>query len=165
MISINDKKEFGELVKVNMRRAYFAALGFVGNHDDAVEVSQKAFIAAYRNYHKFDKSKNFYTWFYKILRNLSLNLIRDNKRTERLDLFEISYENISDTLEQNELKNRIQEALFNLRESDRNIIILKEFQSYSYKEISELMEIPIGTVMSKLFYARKKLAEKLKGEL
>ena len=148
-----------------MRRAYFAALGFVGNHDDAVEVSQKAFIAAYRNYHKFDKSKNFYTWFYKILRNLSLNLIRDNKRTERLDLFEISYENISDTLEQNELKNRIQEALFNLKESDRNIIILKEFQSYSYKEISELMEIPIGTVMSKLFYARKKLAEKLKGEI
>lgn len=165
LISTKDKKVFGYLVKANMKRAYFAALGFVGNHDDAVEVSQKAFIAAYRNYHKFDSTKNFYTWYYKILKNLSLNMIRDRKHNESLDFIEYKADDVFQSIENEELKNKIQTALFHLNESDRSIIILKEFENYGYKEIAELMEIPIGTVMSRLFYARKKLAEKLKGQL
>ncbi|MAT58700.1 MAG: sigma-70 family RNA polymerase sigma factor [Melioribacteraceae bacterium] len=163
MISLKDKKEFGELVKANMKRAYFAALGFVGNHDDAVEISQKAFIAAYRNYHKYDRSKNFYTWFYKILKNLSLNMIRDRKKIESLDFIEAKDEDVFKSVESNELAAKIEKALFTLNDNERSIFILKEFENYSYKEIAELMEIPIGTVMSKLFYARKKLSEKLRG--
>jgi RNA polymerase sigma-70 factor, ECF subfamily len=75
--------EFERLVKQNMKRAYFVALGFLGSHDSAMEVSQEAFIRAYRHFNKFDKSRNFFTWHYKILKNLCLNFIRDNKKKRR----------------------------------------------------------------------------------
>jgi RNA polymerase sigma-70 factor, ECF subfamily len=75
--------EFERLVKQNMKRAYFVALAFLGSHDSAVEVSQEAFIRAYRHFNKFDKSKNFFTWYYKILKNLGLNFIRDGKKKGR----------------------------------------------------------------------------------
>jgi len=166
----SERDEFEFHVKHNMKKAYFSALGFVGAHDDAVELSQEAFIRAFRNYKSFDKSKKFFTWYYKILKNLCLNYIRDSKKHKQNSFLEgieniESIDNPAKSLEQQELKINIQEALLALNDADREIIILKEFQNISYKEIAELMEIPIGTVMSKLYYARKRLAEKLKGDI
>ncbi len=167
-LSSDEMKEFEFHVKHNMKRAYFSALVFVGSHDSAIELSQQAFIRAYRSYKTFDKSKKFFTWYYKILKNLCLNFIRDSKKNisegflEFADL-ENSDDNPDIILETEELKENIQKAISTLSEVDREIIILKEFQNFSCKEISEIMEMPIGTVMSKLFYARKRLAEKLKG--
>jgi len=167
------KKEMNEFeihVKHNMKRAYFTALGFVGSHDSAVDLSQEAFVRAYKNYKKFDNSKKFFTWYYKILKNLCLNFIRDSKKTEKkefllpVDDF-LSPENPEIGYERKEIQKEVQEALFKLSDEDREIIILKEFQEISYKEIANLLEIPIGTVMSKLFYARKKLAKSLQGVL
>jgi RNA polymerase sigma-70 factor (ECF subfamily) len=166
---MSEKQEFELHVKHNMKRAYFSALGFVGCHDDAVELSQKAFIRAYRNYKSFDRNKNFFTWYYKILKNLCLNFIRDSKKQKNNNIFEFvntmeSKENPIYNIEAKELADKVQKSILELSQHDKEILILKEFQDFSYKEISELMEIPIGTVMSKLFYARKKLAEKLKGD-
>jgi len=76
-LSEKEKMEFENLVKANMKRAYFVALGFLGSRDDAVEISQEAFIRAYRNFKKFDSTKSFFTWYYRILKNLCLNFIRD----------------------------------------------------------------------------------------
>lgn len=165
-----DKSEFVTLMRLNMKRAYFSALGFVGTHDDAMELSQVAFIRAYKHFGSFDRSKNFFTWYYKILRNLCLNKIRDTKRRNEVSLLE--FEDIEsdvvsapDKLENEELKNKIEEAMMQLDPADREIIIMKEFEGLRYKEIAELLEIPAGSVMSRLFYARKKLGKKLGSEM
>jgi len=168
-VEVNDrKKEFEKLVKANMKRAYYSALGILGNHDDAMELSQEAFIRAYKHFYKFDPTKKFFTWYYKILRNLCLNRIRDTKNRKETELLEAVSKTEEETpdiqYEREEMKKKIEAALMKLKTSDREIIILKEFENYSYKEISEMIDIPVGSVMSRLFYARKKLASLLKEE-
>ncbi|MFC2082386.1 RNA polymerase sigma factor [Bacteroidota bacterium] len=165
-----EKDEFVELMRLNMKRAYYSALGILGSHDDAMELSQIAFIRAYKHFASFDRTKNFFTWYYKILKNLCLNKIRDKKRKKEVSLIEYS-ENESDiaeterNLEQEELRAGVEKALMELEPEDREIIVLKEFEGLTYKEIAELLDIPPGSVMSRLFYARKKLAKKLESEL
>lgn len=166
-LSKNIRKEFEVLVKDNMKRAYFSALGFLGSHDAAMDVSQEAFIRAFRNFNKYDKKRNFFTWYYKILRNLCLNFIRDNKNRKEEYFFESrKYEDYRNNPEQNlEAKEELEMlhvAINQLTTEDREIIILREFEGYSYAEISEMLNLPAGTVMSRIYYARKKLAEKLK---
>lgn len=167
-LSKKEQKEFSELVNSNMKRAYFSALGLLGTHDEAMEASQEAFIRAMRHFDRFDRTKKFFTWYYRILKNLCLNKIRDKKRLNHVELLEIletsnTNDNAEAKMEQTELKENVEEALMQLDPDDREIIILKEFENYSYKEIAELVDIPIGTVMSRLFYARKKLARLLEG--
>jgi len=160
--------EFENNVKLNMKRAYFTALGFLGSHDSAMDMSQEAFIRAYRSYKKFDHTKNFFTWYYKILRNLCFNFIRDNKNKTDLSYIENrevegKSENPGDVVEKQELYDNLEVAISKLDFEEREIIILKEFEEHSYKEIAELLNIPIGTVMSRLYYARKKLGRILEG--
>lgn len=161
------KAEFEKLVKANMKRAYYTALGILGSHDAAMEISQEAFIRVYRNFDKYDRQKNFFTWYYKILKNLCLNFIRDNKRRKEENITGKDYynENIFESYEQKELNQKLKEALLRLDIEDREIITLKEFENLSYNEIAETLGIAKGTVMSRLFYARKRLAEKMKGSL
>lgn len=165
-LSKSDVVLFESLVKSYMKRAYFVALGIIGSHDAAMELSQEAFIRAYRNFKSFDKSRKFFTWYYKILRNLCLNFIRDNRNKTNIEFIEQSENKSADPqqiVEQNELLHQLEIALTKLDMEEREIIILREFENYSYSEISETLEIPIGTVMSRLYYARKKLAEKMEG--
>ena len=164
------KEYFEALVKRTMKRAYFTALGFVGSHDAALDLSQEAFIKAYKNFSKFDRKKKFFTWYYKILKNLCLNHIRDKKKRKENHFIEIENEslytdNVSEKIEGAEILSLMERAIEELSFEEREIIVLREFEGYGYKEISELMNIPIGSVMSKLFYARKKLAEKLRSKI
>ena len=166
-ISKTKTKEFEVLVKDNMKRAYFSALGFLGSHDAAMDVSQEAFIRAYRNFNKYDTKRNFFAWYYKILRNLCLNFMRDNKNRKEEYFFESrkyedSRNNPEQSLEEQEEFEILHVAINQLETEDREIIVLREFESYRYEEISEMLNLPAGTVMSRLFYARKKLAEKMK---
>lgn len=164
-ITKKQKDEYSLLVKANMKRAYFSALGILGSHDEAMELSQEAFIRAYRYYNTFDKTRKFFTWYYKILRNLCLNRIRDRKNRKETSF--IDYKETAEltspesNFESEEIKNILEAKLLELDTEDREILILKEFEGHSYKEISELLGIPVGTVMSRLFYARKKLAKKM----
>ncbi len=160
-------KEFEVLVKENMKRAYFSALGFLRSHDAAMDVSQEAFIRAYRNFNTYDTKRNFFTWYYKILRNLCFNFIRGNKnRKEEFFLesrkYEVSRNNPVQNLEKKEELEMLHDAINQLDYGDREIIILREFEGYSYEEISAMLNLPAGSVMSRLFYARKYLAEKMK---
>lgn len=161
------KMEFELLVKQNMRRAYFVALGFLGSHDSAMELSQEAFIRAYRNFHKFDKNRKFFTWYYKILKNLCLNFLRDNKSRKRENYLEISTKDIiqkspEQELEEKEITEKLYNAIDSLNEIEREILILREFEGMGYRDISELLNIPEGTVMSRLYYTRKKLSSLMK---
>jgi RNA polymerase sigma-70 factor (ECF subfamily) len=169
-IDASKKECFELLVKQDMKRAYFTALGFVGSHDAALDLSQEAFIRAYKSFSKFDKNKKFFTWYYKILKNLCLNFIRDKKRRKEshfieLDSKELISESLSEKIETEELITIMEGMIAELEFEEREVIILREFEGCSYKEISELLNIPIGSVMSKLFYARKKLAEKLRSKI
>ncbi len=163
---------FGELVQAYMRRAYYAALGLVGNHDDALDLSQEAFARAYRARLRIDPELPFYTWYYQILRRLCFNHLR-NRRTRRERLRQGSRwlaeqaqgrapaEDPQRVIERAELRRRVQEAIERLGEREREVLVLKEFEGLKYREIAALLGIPIGTVMSRLYSARRRLADLL----
>lgn len=163
-----DKEAFGILVERYMRRAYYVALGFVGSHEDALDLSQEAFVRSYRAIKRFTLGKRFFTWYYQILRNLCFNFLRRRKRgtynfsempeNEVLQIRDESEDTPDKIVEKKELINKLWEAIQSLSESDREIIVLRDIEGLSYLEIADALECPAGTVMSRLYYARKKLA-------
>jgi len=163
---------FGQLVERYMRRAYFVALGFVGSPEDARDLSQEAFVRAYRNIKRFEKGRKFFTWYYQILRNLCFNHLKRRKRRdflfseipegEVLDFAAAGETSPERHLEEKELHEKLWQAIHSLSPLDREVIILKEFQNLSYKEMAEVLQCPLGTVMSRLYNARRHLAEKMK---
>ncbi|MFQ5771318.1 MAG: RNA polymerase sigma factor, partial [bacterium] len=165
-----EKQAYGELVKKYMKRAYFIALGLIGSHEAALDLSQEAFVRAYRAINKLDADRKFYTWYYQILKNLCFNFLRDRARHARsftevgetvLKTVPDSTQDVSLRVEQEELKEVVWKALNSLKAHEKEIIILKDFQELAYKEIAELLNCPIGTVMSRLYNARKALKAKL----
>jgi RNA polymerase sigma-70 factor, ECF subfamily len=164
-----DKQAFGYLVKKYMQRSYYIALGFIGSHDSAHDLSQEAFVRAFKAIKRFDPEKRFFTWYYQILRNLCFNFNRDRARHARpfseIDENEIkripAIEETAAVVERNETQKLVWEAINQLKPKDREIIVLKDFQDLSYKEIAEMLQVPIGTVMSRLYYARAALKSKL----
>lgn len=170
-----DKEAFGTLVQHYMQRAYYTALALVGSADDALDLSQDAFVRAFRAVKQFQPMRgSFFTWYYQILRNLCFNLLRNRARRaqpfSQLDDHRIlqmpdSAQDPGAVAEQNELRAHVWHAIAALKEQEREIIVLRDIQGLSYKEIAELLECPIGTVMSRLFNARKQLREKMDGYL
>ncbi len=159
-----NKEMYRHLVEKYKERAYYTALMYTKNRDDALDLSQEAFYRAYKALATFDNSKNFYTWFYKILKNICLNFVtRHKKHSPLADEHEsgsvlISTEdNPEEIFEQNEQSALLWQALERLKEKDREILILKEFNNLSYQEIAEALNIPLGSVMSRLYYARKRV--------
>jgi len=162
------------LVDKYKTRAYYAALLITGNRDDALDLSQEAFYKAFRAIKTFQTGKNFYTWLYKILKNLCINHYKRIKRrnivftdadeSEGASLYLSSAPNPAEVFEINEMRDILWKGLMDLKKDDREIIILKEFNEMSYKEIADVLSIPVGSVMSRLYYARKKLA-KILGDL
>ena len=155
-----------------MQRAYFTALGLVGSHEDAEDLSQEAFARAYRNHESLDPEKSFYGLVYQILRRLCFNHLRDRKsRTSRLKeraswlADEAQVRNLgadpTRRVEMKELRERLGSAIVTLSEKEREVLVLKEFDGMRYREIGDLLGVPIGTVMSRLYAARKSLAKSL----
>jgi len=161
------KDRYRVLVDKYKVRAYHAALLFTGNSDDALDLSQEAFYRAYKALSSFQPGKNFYTWLYQILRNICINHYhRVRKRVvpigdieeQRGRPFILPADTQPDEIfEKSEMREMVWKALNQLSEKDREILVLKEFNDFSYKEISDILNIPIGSVMSRLYYARKKL--------
>ncbi|MBN2185164.1 MAG: RNA polymerase sigma factor [Candidatus Krumholzibacteriota bacterium] len=155
-------KAFEEIVEVSRGRAYSCALGIVGNIEDARDLSQEAFMAAYNARKSFDPEKPFFPWFYRILRNRCLNFIRSRARKKEISL-DVLIEKESTQLApdaglmKKENAEALWKGLFTLSEEHREVLILRSFYDLSYKEISESLGISEGTVMSRLFYARKAL--------
>jgi len=167
-----DKRAFEALVKRYWKRAYFSALAFVGSPEDAMDLSQDAFVMAYRAISRFDPEKSFFPWLYTILRNHCFNFRRRKRglsTTSIEQMLENGIELRSDSpqpdavLHSREMGRAVLEALYSLDEPHREIIFLREFRGLSYEEISKLLGCPRGTVMSRLYYARKALRAKLNG--
>ncbi len=167
-----EKEAYGLIVRKYMQRAYFAALGLTGARQDALDLSQEAFVRGYRAIKRFEVGRSFYTWYYRILRNLALNLKRDRARQAQpfSEIGENRVRQLQDDtasavaeVERAEVKQKVWAALRRLKPNEREIIILKDFQELSYKEIAELLGCPQGTVMSRLYNARKALRAQLEG--
>ncbi len=154
-----------------MERAYYAALGLVGVHEDALDLSQEAFARAFRARGRIDPDRPFFPWLYQIIRRLCFNHTRD-RRSHRQKL-ERAGSWLADTTmgreaasperetERAELREQVSRAIDRLEPREREVLVLREFQALKYREIAELLDIPIGTVMSRLYGARRALAREL----
>ncbi|HUF48972.1 MAG TPA: sigma-70 family RNA polymerase sigma factor [Vicinamibacterales bacterium] len=168
-----DAEAFGRLVTRYMRPAYFAALGLVGSREDALDLSQEAFARAFRARRTLDPERPFYPWCYAILRRLCFNFLRDRRRRARkleegagwLEAQSAAqFEDPARAAERREDQRRVADALAALPDHDREVLVLKEFEGLKYREIAVLVGVPMGTVMSRLYAARQRLAAVLEGE-
>jgi RNA polymerase sigma-70 factor (ECF subfamily) len=165
-----DAEAFGRLVERYMRRAYYSALSLVGSREDALDISQEAFVRAFRARRTIDPERPFYAWLYQILRRLCFNFLRDRRtRARHLEaagpwLAEDAASRIPDperALVREEDRRRVGAAIEQLPAREREVLALKEFEGLTYREIASLVGIPIGTVMSRLYSARQRLADVL----
>jgi len=164
-------KKFRVLVERYKKPMYFYALGMVGNPDDAYDLSQEAFIRAYRSLDRFDSNFQFKSWLFAILSNLCKNALRSAGIRQQYIDSDKALESAPASTESDpekvyvskKIKEAVWDALATLDEEAREIIILKHFQDMPYKEIAEVLDIPLGSVMSRLHYARLKLKKALAG--
>jgi RNA polymerase sigma-70 factor (ECF subfamily) len=185
-VQAGDSAAFRALFDKYHRRAFAVAMGVVKNEDDALDAVQEAFVKVHKNIHKFQGSSSFYTWLYRIVMNVSIDHVRRTTRRKSLDFDErtlheesevagdgalvpsVTNANPGKAALRRELGSAIQAALQELPEHHRAVIVLREIEGMSYEEMAEALEVPKGTVMSRLFHARKKmqtaLAPYLSGE-
>ena len=166
-----DQDAYRVLVERYQSRIFAIAYGLLHNREDAREVTQEAFIKAFRNLAGFRRDASFYTWLYRITVNLGIDFRRKayrNRETGNLDETRLSPDvasptsprpvgNPSQTLERKELREKLRAAIDQLPDEQKTVIVLREVEGLSYKEIADAMDCAEGTVMSRLFYARKKL--------
>jgi RNA polymerase sigma-70 factor (ECF subfamily) len=165
---------FEQLVGRYKRKAYFAALSFVGNHEDALDISQDSFVKAFRALKRFKVEFAFFPWFYTIVRNNCLNHLRRVRRRDERSLNELEESGFraldtcaqpDEAAEKTELREEVMKAIGLLEPDHREIVMLRHFQGMSYKEMAETLGCPQGTVMSRLHSARQRLKGLLKDAL
>ncbi len=170
-----DDAAFRELLERYKKRAYGVAIGIVGDPDEAQDVVQDAFIKAYHNLKEFRFGSNFYTWFYRLLVNQAIDRWRKTSRAAAVSLDEkwlseesspaesVAFPRTPEELTANrELAAALERAIGALPEYHRAVIVLREVEGLAYEEIAEVLRCSVGTVMSRLHYARAKLREALK---
>jgi RNA polymerase sigma-70 factor, ECF subfamily len=166
-----DMRAFEELVARHRDRIYTRAFSMMRNEDEALDLSQEAWVKGWQRLSQFQRESSFSTWMTRIVINLCLDQLRRQKRVraesiERLDEEAGGFErqmpaivvNPTERLERGELRQRIDRALDQLSHEHRTVLVLHEFEEMPYKNIAKSMDCSIGTVMSRLFYARRKLA-------
>lgn len=164
-----DGDAFQALVKRHYQEVYRTAIYFLRERDLALDVSQEVFIRVYGHLKSFDQSRSFTAWLYHINRNICRNAIRRKKKAITLfsDLGPITQSNgfwdsgaqVADQeIERNEERQMLWQAIGKLGTKEQEALLLKDIEQYSYAEIAGILEIPLGTVMSRLYHARKKLA-------
>ncbi len=156
-----EREAFRFLVERYQAQAVGHAVAILRNREDARDAVQEAFVDAFRAITRFDASRRFYPWFYVLLRHRCFKMAAQRKPSESVEETEIlaPQPNVS-----REESLALESALLDLTKEDRELITLKYLDGLSYDELSERLEIPKGTVMSRLFYARKQMQAKLTGK-
>jgi RNA polymerase sigma-70 factor, ECF subfamily len=171
-----DMKAFEELVARHRDKVYARAFSMMRNEEDAVDISQEAWVKGWQRLKQFQGDSSFLTWMTRIVINLCLDTLRRQKRQRSESIEELEAQaggverqmpivtgNPTAGLERGELRQRIDKALNQLTYEHRTVLILHEFEELEYKEIAKRMQCSIGTVMSRLFYARRKMAALMAG--
>ncbi len=169
-----DKAAFKQLVQRHQRRAFAIAVGLLRDEQDAREVVQEAFLRVYRSLDSFQGGSTFFTWLFRIVTNLSIDLLRKpSRRDAELDegreideadiplLSRIDGADPLDVLRRAEIRNKLEAALEALPVYHRGVIVMREVEGMSYEEMAEAMGVSKGTIMSRLFHARQKLQRAL----
>ena len=155
-----DYEAFGMLVRKYERELMGHALTIVGNREDALDVVQQTFVRAFRSLGQFEIGRKFYPYIYGIMRNLCVDILRRTARQRRLqETLWNAVELNSQYRESDERMQLLWNAVGRLSEENREIIVLKHLEGRKYDEISEILQIARGTVMSRLHRAREKLKE------
>jgi RNA polymerase sigma-70 factor (ECF subfamily) len=175
-----DLSAYDELVRRHQQRIYATLYHMTANHEDANDLAQEAFIKAYSALKTFKGGSSFYTWVYRIAVNKTLNFLKSRKRkgiSISLNDLDIHAEHdpdlvafVSDKTPQrdaqlSELQKKLNEAMLKLSEQHRLVVTLHDVQGMSHDEIAEIMDCNVGTVRSRLFYARQQLQGLLKSYL
>ena len=171
-----DTEAFEQLVFRHRDKIYARAMMMMRNEQEALDLSQEAWVKSWQRLHQFQGDSSFATWMTRIVINLCLDQIRRQKkmRAESFEQIEedlggverqmaVEHVNPTEGLEKDELRKRIDEAMAKLTEAHRTVLVMHEFQGLEYKEIAKRVDISIGTVMSRLFYARRRMASLLQG--
>ena len=166
-----DMGAFEELIARHRDKIYARAYSMMRNEEEAVDLSQEAWVKAWQRLVQFQGDSSFPTWITRIVINLCLDQLRRRKRQRAESIEELDEEsggverqmpvvtvNPTERLERVELRQRIDRALSQLSVAHRTVMVLHEFEHMEYKEIAKTMNCSIGTVMSRLFYARRKMA-------
>jgi RNA polymerase sigma-70 factor (ECF subfamily) len=172
-----DRDAFRTLFERYHRRAYALAFGVLHNQDDALDVVQDAFIKAHKYLDKFEGNSSFYTWLYRIVMNLAIDHLRKHRRAKPVELDEQHLEegaaagdellpkmlggNPGRALMDKEIRARIDQALSELSENHRSVLVMRELEGMSYEEMAQAMNCSKGTIMSRLFHARKNMQKRL----
>jgi len=174
-VKSGDQRAFRALVERYQRKVYSVALGMVKDKEEARDVSQEAFVKVYRYLEHFKGDSSFYTWLYRITVNICIDALRrrgphpgghvEFDEAVARDLTEANIGALGSRLGTNpqkaalrkELAQKIQEALQEVPEKHRAILLLREIEGMSYEDLAQTLEIPKGTVMSRLFHARAKV--------
>lgn len=166
-----DVESFELLINVYQKKAFNIAYRMLGNLEDANDVTQEALVKVYRSIHNFKGNSSFSTWLYSIVNNACIDFIRKNRKVNLLyidkEYGETNYKieigdeiNTPESLfEKNEIKQMVHDAINQLNYEQRNIIILRDIQGFSYQKIGEMLHISLGTVKSRISRARSNLKE------
>jgi len=158
-----DSSAFEPLVQRYHRPLFNLAARMLGNRDEALDAAQNAFVKAYEHLGSFDQHQRFFSWLYQILRNDCLNQLRSRRPTGPLPEDLPSKGSPADALEQDERRAAVQTALLALTDDQREVVLLRHFTELSYEEIASATGVPLKTVKSRLYTARRRLAELLAG--
>jgi RNA polymerase sigma-70 factor (ECF subfamily) len=163
-----DTDSFEVLVRRHEKAIFNLMYRLLGNYDEAAEVAQEVFLSAFKSIHQFRGEANFSTWLYRIgLNHASTRRKRLNSSQQRhipLDGTEVIAEGTVDpakNFEHKEIQQRVQQALNSLDPEDARIILLRDLQDVPYEDVAEILDIPVGTVKSRLHRARQALRTSL----
>lgn len=180
-VQSGDQEAFQQLVEKYQRKVYSICYGMLKDSEESLDVSQEVFIKVYRYLEKFNRESSFYTWLYRITVNMCIDHIRKNSRVHKVEYDDrLEHEGAGDdehilpsrlgihpdrVYGRKELRQKMLEALETLSEKHRTILILREVEGLSYEEMADVLNISKGTVMSRLFHARRYFQEALKDYL
>jgi RNA polymerase sigma-70 factor (ECF subfamily) len=179
---VGDEDAFRSLFERYYRRAYSLACGVVRNPDDALDVVQEAFIKAHRHIGKFEGTSSFYTWLYRIVANLCIDHLRRAGRKKDVEFDDrlrhdgeqdaggdhlpiSSLGDPSEAVKNKEILAAVEESLGHLSDKHRAVIVMRELQGLSYADMAKAMNCSKGTIMSRLFHARRNMQKLLKERL
>lgn len=176
-----DKRAFKVLMQRYQRKVYAVAYGFLRNQEDALDVVQESFIKVHRYIGKFEGNSSFYTWLYRIVANLCIDQLRKAKRHRDVEFDDGlrhdgkedgaslphfgQFGDPSDMLRRKEILAAVEASLEHLSDKHRAVIVMRELQGMSYEEMAQAMKCSKGTIMSRLFHARRNMQRLLTEQL
>ncbi|AYC30564.1 RNA polymerase sigma factor SigW [Paenisporosarcina cavernae] len=169
-----DQTAFAEIVELYQDKLYRVCYRMLGNKQEAEDMAQEAFVRAYTNIHTFDTNRKFSTWLYRIGTNLCIDRIRKKKPdyyldatvpgTDGLDMYSqlaASDERPEDEVVKMEMQERVQYEISRLPEKYRAVIVLKYMEDLPLQEISDILDMPLGTVKTRIHRGREALRKQL----